>query len=66
MSPTLENITEIAEARAPKKGLKPQAVIDRAMHYVERGKVRTAPQAVEWAFHDLVMPEDVIVIEEEA
>lgn len=64
MSPTLENITEIAEARAPKKGLKPQAVIDRAMHYAERKThpARTAPQAVEWAFHDLVMPE----LEEEA
>lgn len=57
MLPTIENVTEIAEARAPRKGLDPQPVIDRAMHYVELGKVRTAPQAVEWAFHDLVVPE---------
>ena len=57
MSPTLENITEIAEARAPKKGLEVQPVIDRAMYYAER-RTHPAPTAaaVEWAFHDLVMP----------
>ena len=58
MSPTLENITEIAEARAPKKGLEVQPVIDRAMHYAERKThpAPTAAAAVEWAFHDLVVP----------
>ena len=58
MSPTLENITEIAEARAPKKGLEVQPVIDRAVYYAERKNhpAKTAPQAVEWAFHDLMIP----------
>jgi len=58
MSPTLENITEIANERAPKKGLDPERVIKRAMYYVERPHhpATTAPQAVEWAFHDLIVP----------
>lgn len=58
MSPTLENITEIAEARAPRKGLEVQPVIDRAMYYAKRKthSAQTAAAAVEWAFLDLVMP----------
>jgi Tfp pilus assembly protein PilF len=56
MEPTIENVAEIAKARAPRRGLEPEAVIQRAMQYVESGKVRTAPQAVEWAFHDLIVP----------
>ena len=59
MAPTLENITEIANARAPRRGLDPAAVIERAMHYAERPThpATTAPAAVEWAFHDLLIPE---------
>jgi hypothetical protein len=53
MSATIEEITEIANTRAPKYGLTPEAVIREASYYATRAEP-SAASAVQWAIDTLL------------